>query len=111
MLEPGERAEGLKAVDLAILAFLGVKVVLPIVCSFVGRELWERYDRIRSRSQAEEAREKLAGRPLGKATVEPAEVLGPIIESLLEEGVPAEKAARIAESTYRRISERVATAG
>ncbi len=111
MLEPGERAEGLKAVELAILAFLGVKVVVPIVCSFVGRELWERYDRIRSRSQAKEAREELAGCPLGKAAVERANVLAPIIESLLEEGVPAEDAARIAESTYRRISERVATPG
>jgi len=109
MLEPGERAEGLKAVELALLAFLGVKVVVPIVCSFVGRELWERYDRIRSRSQAREAREELADQALSKATVEPAKVLAPIIESLLEEGVPAEQAARIAENTYRRISERVAT--
>lgn len=102
------QAGGLKVVEAALLAFLGVKVVLPIVTSFVGRELWERYNRIRTRAQAEKAREELAGRPLAKSEIEPAEVMAPIIASLLEEGLSEEDAARIAASTYRRIAERVA---
>jgi hypothetical protein len=102
------RNEGLPAAEVALLAFLGAKVVLPIVTSFAGREIWERFNRIRSRKQAEKAREELAGRPLTKSEIAPAEVMAPIIASLLEEGIPEEKAAQIATSTYGRIAERVA---
>lgn len=102
--EPGK---GLEVVDLAILAFLGSQVVLPIVCSFVEQALWERYRRIRTKKQAAEARAELADAEPGAPAVDRETVLGEIIDGLVEESVPPQEAARIAQQHYRRVQERL----
>lgn len=107
----GTEGDDLKIVDLAILTFLGSQVVLPIVCSFVQQELWERFKRIRTEKQAREARAELQSSTLGEAVADRDTVLGEIIDGLTEEGVPAKDAARIAQQHYRRVQERVGVAG
>jgi hypothetical protein len=99
---------GLKVLDVAILGFLAVKVVLPIATGFVGRELWERYNRIRTRRQAEEARRDLAGAKLTAAVVEEDDVIAGVVESLREEGVSPEDAERFARRAYERMRKRAA---
>lgn len=106
-----EGDDDLKFVDLAILAFLGSQVVLPILCSFVEQELWERFKRIRTEKQAAEARTELQSSTLGEAVADRDTVLGEIIDGLTEEGVPAKDAARIAQQHYRRVQERIRVAG
>jgi hypothetical protein len=94
---------GLKLAPLAVLAFLGVKVALPIVCSFVSRELWEQYNRIRTRAQAEKARDELAAIADAHADSDEESVVGPVVESLRDEGVSAEVADRVVRQAYVRI--------
>jgi hypothetical protein len=105
-LDTGEDS-GLKLAPLAVLAFLGAKVALPIVCSFVSRELWERYNRIRTHAQASEARAELAATATGQANPDEDSVVGPVVESLLEEGVSAEVADRVVRQAYIRIREQM----
>ena len=110
VLGDGEGAQGLKFADLAILAFLGSQVVLPIVCSFVEQSLWERYKRIRTEKQAKAARAELQDRAPREAVAARDTVLGEIIDGLTEEGVPAKDAARIAHQHYQRVQERIEAA-
>ena len=98
---------GLKVADLAILAFLGAKVAVPIVCSFVSRELWERYNRIRTRDQAKQARADLAGKALSEAHTEKETVIDTVVEILREEGIPKGAAEEIALQAYTRVQARV----
>jgi hypothetical protein len=103
----GAEADGLKLLDLAILTFLGSQVALPIICSFVGSELWERYKRIRTRPEAQKARTALAGTELKETNIDQEAVIAAVVESLLEQGVPPQDAAIVALHTYDRIRERV----
>lgn len=98
---------GLKVADLAILAFLGAKVAVPIVCSFVSRELWERYNRIRTRDLAKQARADLAGKALRKANIDQETVVDTVVEVLCEEGIPKAAAEELALQAYTRVQARV----
>jgi hypothetical protein len=98
---------GLKVADLAILAFLGAKVAVPIVCSFVSRELWERYNRIRTRAQAKQAQADLAGKSLGEAQAEKESVIDAVVDILREEGISEAAAEDLALQAYTRVQARV----
>jgi hypothetical protein len=99
---------GLKLAPLVVVAFLGVKVALPIVCSFASREVWERYNHIRTRSQAEKARGELAVVATSQTNLDEESVVGPVVDSLREEGVSPEVADRVVRQAYVRIKKEMA---
>jgi hypothetical protein len=107
--EDATASDGLKLTGLEILAFIAVKVAIPIVCSFVSRELWERYERIRTHSQAQEARSELAQVQISASPgIDEDIVLAAVVESLVAEGVSPGDASRIALKSYKRLQAQLA---
>ena len=102
-VEAGE----LKLLEVAILLFLGSQVVLPILSSFAGSELWERYNRIRTRPEAEKARDALATAELKETDIDQETVIAAVVDGLLEQGVPPKDAAVVALHSYDRIRRRL----
>jgi len=98
----------LKLTGLEIFAFLGSKVVLPIITGFIGRILYDKYSDIRTRKMAQEAREDLlrkelpAGEPIDRMTME-----SEVIESLIQEGIPQEHAKRVVSNAIERINDKL----
>jgi hypothetical protein len=101
---------GLKLVPLAVLAFIGVKVALPVATGFVSRELWERYNHIKTHAQADKARAALTAAVPEGDPVDEESVVAPVVKSLREEGVEAELAERVARRAYARMQTRVSSA-
>lgn len=94
----------LKLTGLEVFAFLGSKVVIPIITGFVGRILYDKYDDIRTRKMAKEAREDLlkaglsSGEPVDRTIIEEE-----VVNYLVQEGIPQEHAKRVVSNAIKRI--------
>jgi hypothetical protein len=104
----GGSGEGqLELTGAEVLGFLALKVAVPVVASFISRELWERYNRMRTRAQARRAEEELKDAAVVEPAVAEADVVRAVADSLRDEGVPGEVAERVAERAYARVARRV----
>jgi hypothetical protein len=104
-----EEGEALELTGVEVLVFLGLKVAIPVVTGFVSRELWEQYNRIRTRNQAHDAQAALANAPSPREPqVDEAEVVRAAAQNLADEGVPSDVADRVARKAYERVARRVA---
>jgi hypothetical protein len=104
-----EEGEALELTGVEVLVFLGLKVAIPVVTGFVSRELWEQYNRIRTRNQADDAQAALANAPSPREPqVDEAEVVRAAAQNLADEGVPSDVADRVARKAYERVARRVA---
>jgi hypothetical protein len=106
-----DRGDELQLTGAEVLGFLAVKVVVPVVASFVSRELWERYNRMRTRSKAKEAEAELKGMVPAVPAVDEPDVVSAIVDSLRDEGVPGDVAERVALDAYARFANRLAQPG
>jgi hypothetical protein len=103
--------ERLKLTGLEILAFVGVKIALPIFCGLVSRVLYDAYKDFQTRSKAENAlRELLEKQGLDSEVVSDNEILKDAMTRLVDEGVDEEKAKEIAAQALIRIKRKLSSA-
>jgi hypothetical protein len=104
-----EEGEQLELTGVEVLIFLGLKVAIPVVTGFVSRELWERYNRVRTRKQAEEAQTALANAPSPRELqVDESEIVRAAAQNLVDEGIPTDIADRVARKAFERVVRQVA---
>jgi len=112
-LTSGPEGEGtdLPLLGLAVVAaWIAAKVVVPMVCAFVSRLLYDKYKEISRPSQVAQAVADLESQADDTTIpVDEAEVITNAINSMIAEGVAAETAHAVAESTYTRLSHRLKT--
>ena len=99
-----ERKEELEITGLEVLVFLGVKIALPILCSFAKDALYNKYKQIKTKKYAESAKSELLAHtePL-MAKVKKETVVTELTRVLTPEGIPEEKAKRIVEHCYNEV--------
>ena len=87
-----------------VLVFLGVKIALPILCSFAKDALYNKYKQIKTKKDAESAKAELLAHtePL-MAKVKKETVVTELTRVLTPEGIPEEKAKRIVEHCYNEV--------
>lgn len=106
-LQAESDGERLKLTGLEVLAFLGLKIVIPICCGMVSRVLFDKYKDLQTTKKAELAMQELMDQSDASDPVSDEEILSHTIERLMDEGVPKAPARQIAQETLKRIKERV----
>jgi hypothetical protein len=97
----------LRLTGLEVLGFLAAKVVVPIVCSFVSRELYERYKNLQTRAQEKEARAELSSKTLMSSQVDPDLIRSDLVAELVGEGVDESRARDTVDRALARVGARV----
>jgi hypothetical protein len=95
-----------------IAVYIATKIVVPVVASFISREVWERYNDLRTRRRADDALRELSERGLTPLTP-PDETLrrqvrDALILSLATEGLAAATAEVLADRVMARVAQQVA---
>jgi hypothetical protein len=91
----------LELTGLEVLAFIGAKVAIPIVVSFVSRSLYDKYKDINSKKDLTDAKSALNGQSaLNPPPVKRDEVTKVIVAKLLGEGFSEEHAQSAAKAAY-----------
>jgi hypothetical protein len=95
----------LPLMGLEVLAFIGAKIAVPILVSFVSRDLYDRYQKIANKTQLLEAENAIQNQPILNKPVAPKSmVVQRAAEQLHEEGLSEARAAKHANAAYEEIS-------
>ena len=109
-LTPEKRKDGLRLTGLEVLVFIGGKIVVPILCSFVKDALYQKYKNLKTNNQVAEAKKELLASP-GPFTlqVDRDTLIRDVSQSLSAEGVPAELAQRTVQHTLNYVESQLAS--
>jgi hypothetical protein len=101
-------AEGLKLVGTLVAGFIATKVLLPVLCGFTSRFLYDRYKDIQVTSQAERAREDLlTAKPINDSDRVASEVLErEMTEKLMQDGLNEHRARTIVIDLIRKVEDK-----
>lgn len=102
---PANRSQGkLKLTGLEVLAFIAVKVALPMATGMMGRALYDKVKPIKKQSDADAIRVVLlAPPPKGADPVDEATLVADAVARLREEGIDEEQARKIAKEMVQQI--------
>jgi hypothetical protein len=90
-----------------LLLFLAQKIVIPIVCSFVNKVLWEKYKGLKSKANAKAALQDLGESKVRLHPQVPKEdVISMLTAELVSEGVDVEVASHAVAHGYARLAAR-----
>ncbi|MCY1058934.1 hypothetical protein [Nannocystis sp. SCPEA4] len=106
-----EAEDGSNLTGIEVLAFLAGKIVVPIVCGFVSRWLYEKYANIGKRKELDEAKVALAVQSYGSSPAVPVEVVrAEALRRLANEGVPLDIAAATVDEVIQHCQQRFSSA-
>jgi hypothetical protein len=99
-----ESDEALKLTGLEVLAFIGLKIALPILTSFAKDAIYNRYKAIKTKKEAEAAKVELLAHqdPLAPKVAKEI-VVADMTKVLTHEGFSEQKAKLIVEHTYKSV--------
>jgi hypothetical protein len=101
--------DALELTGVEILAFIAVKVAIPIACGLASRILYDKYKRIGSRSEAESASQELQRVALApQDRVEVSTLITDAVAALQEEGLSEQQAMNIAAKLVPKIERTLA---
>lgn len=101
--------DGLKLVGTLVAGFIATKVLLPILCGFTSRWLYDRYKDMQVTSQAKKAREELlSAKPVSDSErVAPELMEREMTEKLMQDGMEEAPARTIVRGCIRKVAERI----
>jgi hypothetical protein len=79
-----------------VVGFVTTKILLPIICGFLGRLLYDRYKSMQTTSEADQATAEILNYTDFSADVVPIdEIINDMTDKLIEDGVAKERAEQI----------------
>jgi hypothetical protein len=102
--ESSKKGTGLNMPGLeTVVIFIAAKVVVPIVCGFLSRALYDKYSNIQTNSDAEKARKAILATEPQADTVDEKTMQEEVSKTLTEEGLPADLAKKIVSDTIQDV--------
>ncbi|HKS26429.1 MAG TPA: hypothetical protein VJS44_01355 [Pyrinomonadaceae bacterium] len=101
--QSGGRKRELKLTGLEILAFIGAKIVVPIITGFISRAIYEKYKDAHTASKLEEARREILASQPGQDPVDEQTIKEDISAILVREGIPQAQAEKVVAETLESI--------
>jgi hypothetical protein len=100
-----KKRPGLQLEILIVGGFIATKTLLPILCGFVSRLLYDKYKGLQTTQEAEHAkRELLQSQISAHSEVPREEVLRDMTSKLAEDGIGSERAQKLVERTIDRVA-------
>jgi len=104
-LGKNKKRPGLQLGVLIIGGFIATKILLPIMCGFVSRALYDKYKGLQTTREAEQAkRELLQSQISSDLPVPREEVVRDMASKLAEDGVGSDRAQELVEQTIDRVA-------